>query len=248
MNSKNTFSKEGICTYSFRDANNNVFPSYILQEFQDIASTHAEILKVGYNDLIARDLIWVITKSRFHIYKDIPYDEFKEITWPQKKGVLDFNREYKFVDKNGNVLVKGTSKWCILNINTRKLVRTREVNYERIDDFNEEVTFYDPYETLVEFEHNENNYLKTFDVNYSLLDHNLHLNNTHYASFILDSIEGIEKKKITDLQINYLNECHFKQKVSTYYKKHDDSNKIIIEGIRDDGVISFIGLVTLENI
>ena len=83
---------------------------------------------------------------------------------------------------------------------------------------------------------------------YNLLDHNLHLNNTHYASFILDSIEGIEKKKITDLQINYLNECHFKQKVSTYYKKHDDSNKIIIEGIRDDGVISFIGLVTLENI
>ena len=248
MNSKNTFSKEGICTYSFRDANNNVFPSYILQEFQDIASTHAEILKVGYNDLIARDLIWVITKSRFHIYKDIPYDEFKEITWPQKKGVLDFNREYKFVDKNGNILVKGTSKWCILNINTRKLVRTREVNYEGIDDFNEEVNFDDPYETLVEFEHNENNYLKTFDVNYSLLDHNLHLNNTHYASFILDSIEGIEKKKITDLQINYLNECHFKQKVSTYYKKHDDSNKIIIEGIRDDGVISFIGLVTLENI
>ena len=248
MNSKNTFSKEGICTYSFRDANNNVFPSYILQEFQDIASTHAEILKVGYNDLIARDLIWVITKSRFHIYKEIPYDEFKEITKKKKKGVLDFNREYKFVDKNGNVLVKGTSKWCILNINTRKLVRTREVNYEGIDDFNEEVNFDDPYETLVEFEHNESNYLKTFDVNYSLLDHNLHLNNTHYASFILDSIEGIEKKKITDLQINYLNECHFKQKVSTYYKKHDDSNKIIIEGIRDDGVISFIGLVTLENI
>ncbi len=243
----NKLTEEIQFSYSYRDAYNNPFPSHILELFQDIGSDHADKLGVGYNEMVKKNIIWVITKNRYHIYQDMPYDNLTLTTWPLQKGALSFDREYVIKDLNSNVIVKGTSKWCLVDINTRKLLLSKVIDYIGIEDFCTEVNFEDPYENLMEFEHNEENYLKSFDVNFSLLDHNFHLNNTHYASFILDSIKNIKGKKIIDLQINYLAECKFNDEIKTFYKEVDE-NTLMIEGIRQDDVVSFLSLVKIESI
>ena len=234
-------------SFSQRDANNHVLPSAILESFQDIGSTHAKLLGVGYEDLLAQNYIWVVTKIRFQIKKDIPFNKLSLKTWPLKKGLLDFNREFKLTDENDEVYLVGTSKWCVVDINTRKLVRARNIDYKNIEAFKEETSFEESYELLKEFEHNESNFKKRFDINYSLLDHNFHLNNTKYASFILDSIDDIEKKEIVDLQINFLKECLYKDYIKTYCIRKND-NELLFEGIRNDSEVSFLALVKLKDI
>ena len=243
----NEFKQEVEFSYSHRDANNHVLPSSILESFQDIGSSHADLLGVGYKDLLKNNYIWVVNKIRYKIIKDIPYEPITLETWPHKKGILDFNRDFKAYDSNNNICILVTSKWCILDMNTRKLVRARNINYKNLESFKEENAFDDNYELIKEFEPNEETYVKRFDINYSMIDHNFHLNNTKYASFVLDSIKDIEKKEIVDLQINFLRECLYKDYIKTYCIERAN-NELLIEGIKNDDEVSFLALVKLKDI
>ena len=116
--------------YSELDVYNHVLPQSLLTFFQDIAGEHASNLGVGYQPMIDKDLIWVIVRSKYTLYEN-PIVDKKYIlsTWPQPKGNIDFVRDYLISDEDGNIIAKGTSKWCVTNFKTRRLVRAREVNF-----------------------------------------------------------------------------------------------------------------------
>ena len=50
-------------------------------------------------------------------------------TWPHEKGRIDFDRDIKITSLDGNTLVIGTSKWCVIDTQTRILQRSTNVNY-----------------------------------------------------------------------------------------------------------------------
>ena len=110
-------------------------PSAILDYFQDAAGIHADILKIGYQDIIKDNLLWVILYSEFNVVKRLPLfgEKIKVQTWPKMKGKLEFDREFQILDSNDEVLVNGISVFCLINkelesFNPKLLEKTANMN------------------------------------------------------------------------------------------------------------------------
>lgn len=174
----------------------------ILSIFQDVASHHAETIGLGFSDMFNKNLYWVLSRVKFDVYK-MPslYEEVIVETWPHEKGRVDFDRDISIYSLNNELLIKGTTKWCVIDTVTRTLQRTTNVNYigEYCLDKNYEDRF-----NKINLPDKESKYIYTHNVNYSDIDPNDHMNNTNYALLVSNVINN---KLTRHFEINYLNEC-----------------------------------------
>lgn len=235
------FSKNYQLRTSDFNCYDNLMPHAILDFFQDVAGIHADILDIGYEKMISRNLIWVLVRTKYEVIKNPhSYETVKVTTWPKKKGKIDFDREYTIEDLNGNLLVKGVSKWIVVNVNTRRISLAKDINYNtepcslenfpgsfpKIDDFSIEDC--NCYETMTTF---------------SDLDHNMHINNINYAKYILNAIKLKKDELVKTFEINYVKELQKDEKVLIYSKK--DGKTILIKGIINTNEISFVAKIEL---
>lgn len=251
MNKKKLMKSTEPCTFyiSDMDIHDNALPSHILQKFQDIAVINATELGVGFDDLIVEDKIWVVTKIRYTVLKQVPENiPLLITTWPHPKGVMDFCRDYLITDQDGEIYIKGTSKWCITNIKTRRLVRARDFEYlDGNGVYCQDKNYDDPYYNLRPFDYSELEPVLIHQVRYTDLDHNMHMNNTNFASLSIDSIGDIENYTVEDMQVNFLCECRYKEKIRTYVKKNSELEYEVI-GVKNDGKLSFHTFMKLKHI
>ena len=52
---------------SYFDVNDKISPKSILNIFQDVASYHAGEIGVGYEDMLAKNLYWVLSRIKYDI-------------------------------------------------------------------------------------------------------------------------------------------------------------------------------------
>ena len=72
-------------------------PSSIMDLFQDAASCHAEQLGCGFDDLISKDMMWVLVRVKFTVVA-MP-QMFSQVcvrTWPLEPTRAGFRREYRW--------------------------------------------------------------------------------------------------------------------------------------------------------
>ncbi|MBQ8615718.1 MAG: hypothetical protein IJ415_04055, partial [Clostridia bacterium] len=111
--------------YSYFDFNDRLSTKSILNIFQDVASTHGEELGVGYLPMLEKNLYWVLSRIKFDILKMPEVNQTVIVeTWPHQKGRVDFDRDLKITSEDGEVLIIGTSKWCVIDTVKRMLQRT----------------------------------------------------------------------------------------------------------------------------
>lgn len=211
--------------YSLRasdfDRYDNLHPHAVLDLFQDIAGLHASQLHIGYEDFIAKDLIWVLVRSRYEVLSKIPFQsEVTVVTWPHVPGKVDFDRDYLIYDGSGKVCVRGSSKWCVCNYKTRRIALGASVSYGQ-DDYCEDVVYPDGIGKVRPFS-SEGLAGEEGEVTYCDLDHNGHANNTKYAVYILDSLRKTEKRPVTEFSIDYLREMQQGQKFRLLSVKYGD--------------------------
>ena len=234
-------------SYSSRDINDNPLPQSVFQKFQDLAGNSAEELGVGYNTLKEKDLIWVVVKQRYIVLKDVPFENLKSFTWPHPKKSIEYNREYKITDYKGEPLIIGISKWCVCNIKTRKL-DLKGVDYIG-NEYHQENNFPSlPYINLKPVDTSDLKPSLIHQVVFTELDHNRHMNNTYYASLIIDSIPGMADYKIEDMQINFLSECHLGEELSIYTVKMQSDNEYQVLGVKKDMSLSFNSYLKVKHI
>ena len=99
-------------------------PSAIMGYFQDIAATHAVELGVGFDDLKVQGLFWVLNRLSAVIEKSpVIGEQITVTTYPHKPGTVDAIRDYIITDASGNTLIRGTSRWCVLDISSKAVRR-----------------------------------------------------------------------------------------------------------------------------
>ncbi|MBQ8909262.1 MAG: hypothetical protein IJY90_03155 [Clostridia bacterium] len=192
-----------ICLYnSYFDLNNRLSAQSILSIFQDVASVHGEEIGVGYQTMLCKKLYWVLSRIKFDILKMPQINQTVVVeTWPHVKGRIDFDRDFKILSEDGQTLVVGTSKWCVIDTENRTLQRTDNVNY--VGEYCLDVNYAERFGKIVLPMQNKQHKF-TWLVGFSDLDHNGHMNNTKYANLILNVVEN---KYYTHFEINFLNEC-----------------------------------------
>ena len=187
---------------SYFDLNNNLSLKAILNIFQDVASVHGEEIGVGYEKMLEKNLYWVLSRIKIDILKMPQINQTVLVeTWPHEKGRIDFDRDLIIKDDAGEVLVMGASKWCVIDATTRSLARTDMVNYdgEVFDKINYDEKFGKIVLPDAQMEPKFKHTVRFFD-----LDHNQHMNNTNYASLVINATQN---KTPTHFEINFLNEC-----------------------------------------
>lgn len=224
---------------SYFDANDQISPKAILNIFQDVAAFHAETIGVGYKTMLQKNLIWVISRIKYDILKTPELNEEVIVeTWPHEKGRVDFDRDIKITSTSGETLIIGTTKWCVVNLQTRRLERSDNINYSG--------SIYPHKNYNSEFNRLKIN-PKDFETQYSHIvrfsdtDHNKHLNNTNYATFISNAIQT---KIIKHFEINFLNEAMLDDEISISTYKTNNEEYVI--GSIDNKLI-FSSLVSEIN-
>ncbi len=176
----------------------------MLNFLQDIAWMHASKLGWGYDDLIAKGTIWVLSRQKL-VMTDWPVWEDKVTirTWPRRSGSIMALREFE-IHAGDKKVGECTTSWIVLDWNTRKVQKLDRIMFgvetrdEGVLDISADRIA--PRQDLKE--------AARFEVRNSDLDVNGHVNNTRYAQWITDamSAEDLAKFRIDEYEVNFLAE------------------------------------------
>jgi acyl-ACP thioesterase len=175
----------------------------LLNLLQDVAWLHAEHLGWGYEELIKRNTIWVLVRQKVAMTDWPVWGDVVTIrTWPRGVvGVLAL-RDFE-IFAGERKLGECTTSWLTLNWETRRPQKL-DPNSFLIPDR--------PQGIAIEAEkiavRTDLKPVARFQVRYSDLDVNGHVNNTRYAQWVLDSVtmEEISSFRLVDYEVNFLNE------------------------------------------
>ena len=226
--------------FSDFNCHDEIAPYAVLDYFQDVAGEHADYIGVGFNDMVSKGYFWVLVRTKYEVIKEPTlYSKIKVRTWPHPKGRIDFDRDYLILDENNNILIKGTSKWVIVNYKTRRLSLTKDIDFNI--EFYQEKNYLEPFNKLQDFELDDSFISFNYQILFTDLDHNGHVNNIKYADMILNSIDFNENDNIKLFEIDYIKELKKGNSITTYYKK--ENSTILIKGISEENNIYLAKIV-----
>jgi acyl-ACP thioesterase len=176
----------------------------MLNFLQDTAWIHAEHLGWGFDALIEKGTLWVLSRQKL-VMTDWPVwdDKVTIQTWPRRSGSILALREFAILVGDRKVGECSTS-WIVLDWNTRKVQRLDRIMSDMVtrsegvlDIAAERIT---PRQDLPE--------VARFEVRNSDLDVNGHVNNTRYAQWVTDTMTADELARyaIVEYEVNFLAE------------------------------------------
>ncbi len=210
------------------DNNDELKASSLMYIFQEAAGEHAQQLNLGFDDLIANNNMWVLTKVRFKIHSTMfPNVEYRIETYPRPRKGITFYRDYYVYDSADNLMATGTSQWCIVNFETRKVERTRIdfdgefIDHPAFDDGIAKIKAVNPV------------FSKSYKVGQEDLDQNEHVNNCRYADMI-ESVLG--ERGYSELSIHFVKEALLGDKIMLHKEEQDDG-LLVMGNLSDDTVV-----------
>lgn len=198
---------------------------------QDMMTEYFGFLKSD-NIILKREnnAIWVLTKTKVH-FNNLPVwrDVVEGTVFTTNIRPIRVGTETQFKDKDNNILFYANQETCAIDLDDRKIKKISTVNYPKDIEIIEGV--------------NKEKYLKLNDeftiadkvseqiVHSTDIDFSRHTNNVAYIRFILNSLgsEFLDNFKVTDFEINYINETKEGQKLDIYRKLRDTEADFLIK-------------------
>ncbi len=186
------------------DGNNRLSLSSILSYAQE-AAIYAVEKDLGITREMTNEkgLLWVLARYRFEITR-LPKlgEEISLLTWQSQTIAFFFIRNFEILDKEGNILVKGTSCWALINKDNRQIIIPKDYgitinSHIRGDEL--------PRPKKIEIQKEGTKTI--LRCNKEDLDSNLHMNNIVYMDKCLSLIPK-----------GYLN-THYPKSIDINYKK-----------------------------
>lgn len=214
------FEKEYELRGSDFDRYDRIRPAAVLDLFQDVAGIHAIELGVGFDDLIAKEMIWVLTKVRYEIVGTLRrYETVRLRTWPLPPSRVNYRREYRIESPDGTVLVHGTSEWVIVHSEKRRVLPAAQV-YPAGRAYCTDTVFPQRLAKVPAFPPEGEG--MTLCPGFSQLDLNGHVNNTKYADYVCDLLALPEEETITAFSIDYHREVLQGDALTLYAAKTEE--------------------------
>ena len=199
-------------------------PSFF-RMMQDASTEHAEVLNIGKANTLDKNLYWVITRIELDIIKMPKYlDTVTLKTYPGDDMRFIFPRYFQLEDEDGNILIKASSIWMVLNRENHRIVLNPFNGYKATPEHLEgELHLPD------KAEGDASDLVEIRKVRYSDIDLNGHLNNTKYIDYIVDIHDSdfYKKNRIKHFLVNYEKELKDNNELSIY---SNHSNPEYIKG------------------
>ena len=219
------------------DASWRLKPSSFMDLAQEAAGQHAVYLGFGYDDLIATNTAWIL--SRVHVeFVDAPKwrENITLRTWHKGLNRLFFLRDFILTDDEGRERVKATTSWLVLNLETRRLVRDPKLMEEGTVCLDNVIET--PADKVVMPKDAEPQYVMDHHVAYSDVDMNGHTNNAMYMQWAMDAVDYdiASTRPVKWFTINFNHETKAGDIVALYkvVKEEEDGRHVFVEGKVND--------------
>ena len=175
--------------------------SRLYEYLQEVSILDAEQLGAGEKATRDRGILWVVVQQRTEIARLPKYGEHVSISsWPGTCVHVLFPRYYEVKDDRGDVLVRGSALWALMDAGTRKVIFPERRN---IAVPGEERSGQAPLPDQVKAQ--DTLQKRVFSVPFSWCDMNGHMNNTQYlrVAYDLIGVDYLKTHHLTKLSINY---------------------------------------------
>lgn len=237
------FEKKYYLRTSDFDCRGRLKPSAVMDLFQDIAGEHAQGLGIGMEEMLAKKLVWVLAKQKLQFIKTPPfYSKVTAQTWPLTPSRIGFQREYLLLDGNGDILVKGSSEWVVMNSETRRFARVMDI-FPTDWEYRTEKNFPGKLGKIAD--------LDTAEISAEIIppfydmDINGHISNIRYADYVINALPNAADIQIDSFRIDYHREVQ--KGCPLHISAHADNGAIIAKGSGDDGETKFSCEIILKE-
>lgn len=222
------------------DRQDRLHPWAAIRLCQEVSEAHSKATGIGYEDLLKKNRIWIISRAYYIMYRrPKDHEEIMLSTWSRGNDGLFAFRDYRMATPTGETLLSGTTYWPMIDYTSRRPLRIKE----ELGDY--------PYHMEDATNHSELQRLRLPDMSepdgtlqrtahYSMIDHAQHVNNSEYVRLIFDSLmqTDFDLDRPFSLELNYNHETQPGDKLSLLRKRTDGADWFQITNSRGLSVTS----------
>ena len=195
----------------------------------EMGGIHSDMIGNGANVLMAKRLSWVLLTWRIQFIKRPKLDdEILVKTWVRKSDGITSVRDFEVYDEDGEKIIIASSKWCLINLETRRPVRfddelSNAYAPEDKNAFGEELP---KVKEPTEYELEDEYIIKKSDI-----DVNGHLHNSNYSDVAVGIIPNFNENtnNFNNVLIEFKKEIMYGEDVRVHYKKEDDKEIVSLK-------------------
>ncbi len=190
--------------------------SAVMEAMQEAAGAHSLLLGCGREELLKKNIVWVLSRSELHMNRYPRIGEKITLhTFPVPNRIYFFPRYFVFTDERGEMVGKAGTLWLLLDTVTRKMLPPGDI--ARLIPENRDLTV--PMKlpaTVGNLQGDE--FVSDYMPVYTDLDVNGHVNNTRYADWLCNTlgIDLMTEYEPETVIFNYNHEILPSQKVTLH--------------------------------
>ncbi|HDJ23259.1 MAG TPA: hypothetical protein ENF17_05140 [Candidatus Aminicenantes bacterium] len=189
---------------------------------QEAAARQATHLGFGYDHLVKKGLVWLL--SRYHLkINRYPWlgEKIEILTWPSGDQGVFALRDFEVRDQRGATILVATSSWVLWDVKAKQPKLVEILKHSNV--VREKRALRDNFEPLPALE--KIDYQQEFKVMMKHLDLNRHVNNTVYIQWAIESIppEILLRLFPLEVEISYKAEAFFAEEVVSRLQQVQES-------------------------
>lgn len=225
--------EEDFSVLSFQmDPNSKAHLTSICNFLQEGAGAHAESAGFGFDDMMRRNQVWVLSRLKVKIASYPKWkDKLKLKTWSLGKEGIFYVRDFEIVNSNNQSIIQATSSWAAINTKTRRPERVQGLE-EGLHSLKDKRAIDENLTKLPELQHP--GFLRKRKIEYTDIDLVYHVNNVKHIEIIINSFpkEMLLNQNIECLEINYLGEAKYGEDVLIYSEQQEE-NVTLVKVVRE---------------
>lgn len=232
----NSYSKKVTLKYSDIGIANKLNLKSLIKYLQDAAGEHSDLAGYGISNIEKTHLAWLVLNWKVKMISHPHYNEEITIkTWARSLEKVYSYRDFEILDSNNNLVAIASSKWLLVDSDTKKIKHITEDIVNSYGLNNKAVFNVSLDEKPKVPENNSLNF--TYKVQRRDIDTNHHVNNLFYIDFALETIpENIYlSNEFNNIEIFYKKEIKYGEIINCYYSFEDNKHIVTIKS--DDNSI-----------
>ncbi|WP_446898118.1 acyl-[acyl-carrier-protein] thioesterase [Clostridium sp. LBM24168] len=219
--------KEFQVNYYEIDFKEKLLITSIMNYFDDTATEQSQNMGRGLGYMKEHRIAWVIYKWDIYVNR---YPHFREKikvrTYARSFRKFYGYRTFEIIDKDENIICRANSVWLLIDIDKRRVKRITDDMYSiyGVTKQDNEPLAIDNINLPDKFD-----FEKYFDVRYSDIDTNRHVNNVKYVDWAIETVplDIVENYSIENINISYKKEAIYGGKIKSSTKIEEENGKYL---------------------
>ena len=221
------------CDVDFKD---EIKISSLLSYLEEVSCSSADELGFGYNYIKGRNCAFFVANYYLEFFAPIMLADIIQVkTWPTPPSSVVFGREYQISTKEKGLQLNATSRWCLLDMQTGKILPSKALDNQDYSTYNPTKLFSTARWKIPAFALEDGELKFIITIANSEYDHNLHVNNTRYADYCLNcfSVAELSTRRLKSFALNFIKQCK-EGETLRFYLKEIQEKEYVVQGLNEE--------------